>query len=142
MAVSISVRVQGDEVIAVLNSKKRQLRDAITKKMETLISESLDQLREGKPGKYIDPSTLQHGVEGIGSQTIIGFIESTDKGGFYPITPNKANALRFIAKSGDLVFTKHVSHPYLKSSRFVEQHLLQLKPWLEEQLVDAVEQVF
>lgn|SRR5215471_8060773 len=133
----ITVTVSADEVIAVLNSKRRRLRDAVDSKMQDIIDMTTDMLFQGKPGMYLDKSTITHGVTRSGNTTI-GFVESTDKGGGYHIYPVNAKSLRFIAKSGDLVFTKHVFRPYLKGSKFIEEHLIELKPWIEDQLEDAV----
>jgi hypothetical protein len=95
-----------------------------------------DKFLEGLPGKFIDPTTLHWGVTGLGSQTVIGYLEASDKGGGYDIYPTKAKALRFIAKSGDLVYTRHVFRPFLSTKKFADQHLFELKPWIESQLRD------
>lgn len=135
----LRVETHSDEITASLSKKTRKLRDVLDTKMQEVVDQVVDKLLTGLPGKYLDPSTIHHGVTGVGSMTIVGFIESDDKGGVYAIFPVKARVLRFIAKSGDLVFTKQVlNHPYLKSSKFTERKLTELKPWIEDQLYDAI----
>lgn len=137
--ISIDVRVQADEVIAVLSRKSQKLRTVLEDKMRDVMRLAESEFLEYGVGKYIDPSTVEWGIQGIGSQMVIGYLEARDKAGGYPIWAVNAKVLRFIAKSGDIVFTKRVFRPYLKTSKFLEQYLIEMKPWLEEQLREAIE---
>ena len=133
----ITVKVYADEVLFRLDQIPKRLRAALQSKFESVFAEVTRQTFEGLPGKYLDPTTVQSGISQQGSLTI-GFIESQDKPGLYLIYPTKARALRFIAKDGDLVYTKRVLHPFLKSSTTVERSIAALKPWIEDQLEDAL----
>lgn len=139
----ITVTVYADEVIVRLDQFPRRLREAIRSKLETMIFPKIRQdIFVGKPGQFLDPKTVKTSVEDIGSAggTVIGVFEAEDKPGVYTILPTKAkNLLYFIAKSGDLVVTKAVyRHPFLKTTPVVERVLAESKPWVIEQLEDAV----
>lgn len=139
--IGIKVNVYNDEITATLTKKREKLRQALEAKMGEVVEDVKYTFFSGLPGKYIDPKTVESGVTGIGSQLIIGFVESHDKTGGYDIFPAKAKYLRFIAKSGDLVFSKHVFRQYLSTGKFFEPHLRELKPWIELQLAEAIEDV-
>lgn len=138
----ITVTVYADEVIVRLDQFPRRLREAIRSKLETTIFPKIRQdIFVGKPGQFLDPKTVKTSVEDIGSVggTVVGVFEAEDKPGVYTILPTKANFLRFIAKSGDLVVTKAVyRHPFPKTTPVVERVLAESKPWVIEQLEDAV----
>jgi hypothetical protein len=133
----INITVYADEVTVALDQLPRKIRENLKAKFEGIFTDVRQELAQTIPGKYIDPRFIQSGVEQIGSLQI-GFIEAEDKPGFYVILPTKAKALRFIAKSGDLVMTKRVLHPYLKGAPVVAQYLETKKPWILDQLEDAV----
>src|SRR5215467_15920992 len=123
----IDIRFNADEVIAVINSKRRKLRTAVEAKMKDVVQQTADLFLDGqtsKVGLYIDPKTVEYGVTGLGSSTVIGYVEANDKSGGYDIYPVNAKFLVFIAKSGDIVRTKHVFRPYLKTSKFLPEHLI------------------
>lgn len=138
MADLISVNVTGEEILAVIDKKQKRLVTLLESKMHQVVEETTELFLKELPGKYVDPKTIHFGVDRLTPTSIVGYIEATDKTGGYPIVPEKARALRFIAKSGDLVFTQFVFRPYLKGSKFVESHVLTLKPWIEEQLKGAL----
>jgi hypothetical protein len=107
-------------------------------KFEGIFSTVKTEIFEGIPGKYLDQRFIQSGIEQIGSLQI-GFIEATDKPGFYSFGPKTKKALAFEAKSGDWVVTKRViNHPYLKGAPIVARYLEEKKPWILDQLEDAV----
>jgi len=137
----LDVKFNADEVIAMINSKRRKLVTAVESKMGEVMERVADTFLEGKTSKvgmYIDPRTIDWGVQKLGVKSILGYVESRDKGGTYVITPVEAKMLVFFAKSGDLVRTKLVNRPYLKGSKFLPEHFLEMKPWIEDQLEDAV----
>jgi hypothetical protein len=133
----INITVYADEVLFGLDQLPRKIRESLGAKFQTIFADVRQELSQTVPGKYIDQRYIQSGVEQIGSLQI-GFIEAEDKPGFYVILPTKARALRFIAKSGDLVMTKRVLHPYLKGAPIVAQYLETKKPWIFDQLESAV----
>jgi hypothetical protein len=133
----ITVKVYADEVIFRLDQIPRKLREALRGKFEVIFSEFRQQTFSKTPGRFLDPEFIKTGVEDIG-QTVVGFIEAEDKSGTYPIYPVKANLLRFLAKDGNLVYTKYVAHPFLKGAPIIERTILESKPRIEEQLRDAV----
>jgi hypothetical protein len=133
----INITVYADEVLFGLDQLPKKIHENLGAKFQTIFADVQQELSQTTPGKYIDPRFIQSGIEQIGSLQI-GFIEAEDKPGFYVILPTKARALRFIAKSGDLVMTKRVLHPYLKGAPIVAQYLETKKPWILDQLKDAV----
>jgi hypothetical protein len=134
----MEIRIYADEVVLGLARLPVRIREMVEQKMARVMDDVREQTFSKKPGVFVDSSTVQMGVTTHGN-TVIGYIETTDKKGVYSILPSKARALRFIAKSGDIVHTKAVyNHPYLKGSKMVEQTLLEMKPWIIDTLEDAV----
>jgi hypothetical protein len=133
----VQVNVRDDEVILALQRLPRKVQTAVMDKLETIMSGIREDIFQGLPGKYLDPTTIRSGVLKQGS-SIIGYIESTDKSGHYEIVPVKAKMLRFIAKDGEKVVTQHVWHPYLKGSPLIASKMAELKPWIEDQIQDAL----
>ena len=134
----IEIRVQADEVLFRLDQLPRRVREELAAKFQTIFARVESEIAANVPGKYIDPSYIQSGVDRLGS-TMIGFVEIGDKPGVYAIYPTKANVLRFMSKSGDLVRTRRVlNHPYLKGAPVAERYLIESKPWVLEELNDAV----
>jgi len=137
----IEIRIYDEEVVLRLDQFPKKIREAIRAKFTTDIFPGFKQrLSSRPPGKFLDPQTLETGVVDQG-QLVIGYIESTDKTGTYPIYPVKARLLRFVAKSGDLVFTKRVAHPFLKGSLLVQSEFVRDEEWIIKQLEEAVEEV-
>lgn len=138
----ITVTVYADEVIVRLDQFPRKLREAIRSKLETMIFPKIRQdIFVGKPGQFLDPKTVKTSVEDIGSAggTVIGVFEAEDKRGVYGFGPKEKPYLKFIAKDGEIVRTKHVyNHPFPKTAPVVERVLAESKPWVIEQLEDAV----
>lgn len=136
--INIEVTVYPDEVVFNLDQIPRKLRQALDVKYREIFAELSDGFLASTPGKYLDPQTIQTGVENIGN-TVIGFIEIKDKPGVYSIFPSKARVLSFLAKSGDHVLTSRVlNHPYPKGTPMVRRYLAEKKPWILEQLRDAI----
>jgi hypothetical protein len=136
---AVEVRVYSDEVVVALSRLPTKIRTAVRKKIGMVMGEVKAKALAGKMGAFIQPSTIETEVTGIGS-TIIGSLEATDKEGVYAISPSKARVLVFIAKSGDLVRTPHVfNHPFPKSSLVVERALAELDPeHVRDEIEDAV----
>jgi len=134
----IQITIYADEVLFRLDQLPRRIRSALREKYGEIFERVNEELFRGVPGQYLDPNFIETGVTEQGS-LLIGWIESSDKSGVYSIFPSKANFLRFVAKSGDLVFTKRVlRHPYLKGAPIVERYLRESKPWILDMLEDAV----
>lgn len=136
---NIDVTIRGEEVLLRLDQLPRKIREEIRDKFTSSIFPRMTrEILSGTPGKFIDPRYIQTGVEQIGS-LVIGFLEVEDKPGVYAIYPDKARILRFVGKSGEIVRTRRVlNHPYLKGAPVVERYLLENKPWLVEEVQEAV----
>lgn len=132
----IEITVYSDEVLFRLDQLPKKIRENLRLKFEVIFDEIKSDIFQGIPGKFLDPKYIESGITEIGS-TVIGFMETTDKPGFYSIVPTKAKALRFVSKSGDLVHTRHVNHPFLKGAPIVARYLLAAKPWILQGLEDA-----
>jgi len=134
----IKISIHADEVVLALDQFPRRIREALHQKFGVIFAEVRRGIADSRPGKYVDQKYIQSGIEDIGSTTI-GFIEAEDKPGTYIIVPTKRRALEFIGtKDGALVRTKLVNHPYLKAAPIVAAHLEAKKPWILDQLEDAV----
>ena len=133
----ITVKVYADEVLFRLDQIPKRLRATLQSKFETIFATVRQQAFEGSPWKYLNPAIIQSGVVEQGS-LVIGYIEANDRDGKYPIVPKAAPYLKFVAEDGGFVKTKLVMHPYLKGAPHIEQLLLESKPWIEDQLEDAL----
>lgn len=135
---AIEVRVYGSEVVVALSNLPQKIRTAVREKLGVVVDEVKARALVGKLGTFIQPSTIETEVSGIGA-TIIGSLEATDKVGVYTILPSKARVLAFVVKSGEYVRTPHVfNHPYPKSSLVVERALAELDP---ARIADEIEDV-
>jgi len=135
----LTVNVVDTEALVQLRKLPRKIQTALMSKLDTMMSDVREGMFHGLPGKYLDPQTIQSGVVKQGALTIIGFIESTDKTGHYFIEPTKTKLLKFLGeRDGTLVYTKHVWHPYLKGSPYLARRMAELKPWIEDQLENAL----
>lgn len=139
MAIRIDVTVRGTEAILRLDTLPKRLRKALLDKMYGAMAMARDDLLSGRPpGKYLDPQYVDAIVEQRGD-VLVGTLRVADKPGIYSIFPSKASVLRFIAKSGDIVFTQKVlRHPFPKGEVAIERYFLEKKPWLIEQIEDTV----
>ncbi len=133
----ITITVYADEVLFRLDQIPKKLREALRAKFEDVFSVVSQRVFEGSPWKYLNPAMIQSGVTDQGS-LVIGYIEATDRDTKYPIVPKAKPYLKFVAKDGEFVTTKLVMHPYLKGVPRVAQVLLESKPWIIDQLTDAV----
>ena len=133
----ISVQIYADEVVLNLQQLPRRIRAALRAKFEQIFTEFRTEVFSKVPGKFLDQSYIKTGVTDIGS-TVVGFIEGEDKPGTYIITPKTKAFLQFTTKDYGFVKTKLVNHPYLKSAPMVERAILESKPWILDQLENAV----
>lgn len=127
----ISIQVFGiDEVVFRLDQLPKRLRAVLRTKFENIFSELTSQFFEYE-GRFLDRKQVQTGITEIGS-TLIGYIEYTDKVGFYAIYPVNKPLLINLKQQ---FFAKEVHlHPYPKGSPTIERILLASKPWIEDQL--------
>ena len=118
-----------------IDSIGRRLRVATEKKMTELTDIMYEKVLENLSGKILNKVTgalagsvqKQNDVNGdfyIGDVYISPADDKAwalEKGGRrrYPIEPSKAEVLRFISKSGELIFTKHVDHPPSKEFAYL-----------------------
>ena len=133
----LTITIQDQEVLVTLQKVTQKVLVAVASKLDSALVQVREDIFRSSAGKYLDPGTILAGVDQIGS-AVIGFIEATDKPGLYLIVPSKARALRFISRSGELVHTRRVLHPFMKSTPTLAQRMAGLKPWLEDQLYDAL----
>jgi hypothetical protein len=132
----IDVRIVGDEVLLRLDQLPRKIRREIANKFRQEIFPRIEREITAKPpGKYIDPNYIQSGVEQLGS-TLIGFVEIEDKPGVYSILPHGNYLLR--NKPQQFVAREVHKHPYLKGAPVVARYLAEQKPWIAEDINDAV----
>jgi hypothetical protein len=137
--IRIDVKVRNEEIFVRLETLPKRLREFLTAKLEAFLDgPARERLQSEVPGKYVDPRYIQAEVATVGS-LLVGSLEVGDKPGVYTIVPTKANILRFIAKSGDVVFTKRVLlHPFPKGAPIAERYFRDHKPWLLEQTEDLI----
>lgn len=146
---SISVTVHG-EVYARLDGIPKKLRGAFEEKFRAGVEEIYHKsIRRLSKDKYSSTPEVSFGVDAQGS-ALIGFIEPlTEKtqvqefGGrsYYEILPLKGKALRFIGRTGDVVYAKRVFHPPARGKHYIRDtigdELPHLRAALEEALRDT-----
>lgn len=137
--IRIDAQIVGNEALVRLDTLPARSRGlAETKLLAFLEGTAKEKIFARPPGRYVDPQYIMAGTS-VSGQLLVGFLEGTDKPGVYPIYPTKANLLRFISKSGELVFTKRVlRHPFMKASPVIDRYFVDYKPWLVEQIEDLV----
>ena len=128
----ISIQVFGiDEVVFRLDQFPKHLRAVLRTKFENIFAELTRQFFEGTPGRFLDPKQVQTGIAEIGS-TLVGYIEYTDKAGFYAIYPVNKPMLMNLKQQ---FFAREVHrHPFPKGAPSIERALLAAKPWIEDQM--------
>jgi antitoxin (DNA-binding transcriptional repressor) of toxin-antitoxin stability system len=149
VTLEINVTVHG-EVVARLDAVPAKLRAALDAKFRSEFEEIYHQaIGVFSGGKYSTSSEVEHGVDSIGS-TLIGFMEPiTTKaqvqefGGqsYYEIFPTKARVLRFIGRSGEVVFRPRVFHPPVRGKHYIAETIAAALPHLRTVLVEALEEV-
>jgi hypothetical protein len=136
--ININLTPYADELVLRVDNLPRKIQAAIREKFRYIFTEVEQELFSKTPGKFLDRQYIESGITEIGG-TIIGYIEATDKPGVYSIIPTKAKVLRFVTKSGELIRTRRVyNHPFLKASPLVARLMEESKPWIVDQLEDAV----
>ena len=132
----ISVKVVGvEELTFRLDQIPRKLREILKTKFENIFMELTTQFFEGVPGKFLDPKQIETGVSEQGS-LLIGYLQYTDKDGVYSILPKKSP---FLYNIDTKFFAYEVhAHPFPKGVPMIERLLRESKPWIEEQLHDAL----
>jgi hypothetical protein len=134
----VNIQVDDTDLLLRLDAVPRRIRAALRTKFEFIIDNIQTEFFKHTPGKFLDPSMNTMGIEEVSPTQIAGYVELNQKTGTYTITA-KGRALRFIgARDGEVVMRKYVAHPYPKVTRDLARQLIQLKPWIEDQLYDAV----
>lgn len=137
--IRIDAQIVGTEALVRLDTLPKRHQQLVERKLLAFLEGTAKgQILAGIPGRFVDPKYISAEVSVLGN-LLIGSIEGNDKPGVYSIYPTKANLLRFISKSGDIVFTKRVlRHPFMKTSPVLERYFRDYKPWLVEQVEDLV----
>ncbi len=140
MAIRIDVSVRGEEAILRLDSLPRRLREQLTQKMRAALGTARTDMLDEVPGKYLAKELVTVEVQSVGD-LLIATLEGKQKPGFIrpAYGPKTAGAMAFFAKSGDWVVTKRIyQHPYPDPKWSIEKYFRENKPWLIEQIEDAV----
>jgi hypothetical protein len=134
--IRIDVKVLNEEVLLRLDTLPRRLRDQLRRKLGDVMEDAREDMLGKKPGKFLDPTYVQAEVQDTGG-LLIGSINAEDKPGYFSYS--KSNVMRFVAKSGDIVFTYKINeHPFPKGGPVVERYFREKKPWLIDQIEDTV----
>lgn len=135
----LDIKVFADEAILRLDQVPKKVREALRAKYESIFAELQTRVKtsSGTVGKFLDPMMITSGISDVGS-AVVGYIEYKDKEDKYPIVPKAAAFLQFRSESGGWVRTQLVMHPYPKAASTIEQLLSSSKPWILEQLEDAI----
>lgn len=134
----ITITAYPEEVILLLNQLPKKIQTALRAKYAQIFNTLTEDLFANVPGKFLDPSMVQSGVQDLGS-AVVGFIEIQDKPGVYTILPNKAKLLRFLTKDGERVWARQVlRHPYIKGAPIAERLIQEKLAWIESELEDAM----
>ena len=156
--IGLNVRFSGDEVLVRLDGFPRRLRDVLDLKFRELVDELRLKVMENLSGKVLNTKSgallgaVRSGVEQLGSQ-LIGFVEidpanTTVKEyalvheyggkGSYEIVPVSKRMLRFIGKSGDVVFASYVLHPPAAERSYLRSAFIEMQPLITSGLEDAL----
>lgn len=136
--ISIRVDVQAEEVLVRLDTLPRRLRGLIITKLTGVLDRAREEMLHDMPGRYLDPAYIQVDVGTAGSM-LVGTLEATQKQGRYLITPKHARFLRFYwEKVGAHVAFPRVNRQYMNPAPIVERFFREKKPWLIDQVEDAV----
>ena len=147
MKLDINVTVH-NELLARLDAVPKKLRAAL----ESKFREGIDDIYHKSisilsGGKYSSTEEVQYGVE-VQGNLLIGYIEPItiktqvqEFGGktYYEILPTKAKVLRFIGRSGELVFAKRVFHPPVRGKHYISETIANELPHLKAQLIAALQ---
>lgn len=135
---NIDVRVIGEEVLLRLDQLPQAVRRRIVAKMGAIFAKMEEDILSHTPGRFFDKTFLLSGVATQGD-TLIGYLEANDKPGLYSILPTKH---AFLINRPKNFFAREVHrHPYLKPEALhIETYLRDSKPWILEQITEAVRQ--
>jgi len=157
--ISIDIKVIDQELLVKLDKLPERLHEAIRVKLVEGVAELRLKVIENLTGKVLNSKSgrlvesLVSGVEELGS-TLIGFvaIESADAKvkayaeaheyggkGSYEIVPIQKKILRFIGKSGDIIFAPYVYHPPAAERSYLRSALWEMAPEIEEQINAAIQ---
>lgn len=124
-----------DQLTLLFEQVPEKLRNIIYKKVAYLTNVLYDTVEDNLSGRVLKERTgdlksriKKHVIDS--GDTIVGevFIYPVDEKalaleyggkGYYPITPVKAQALRFVSKSGEIVFAQYVNHPPLEERSYL-----------------------
>lgn len=137
-----------NELLVRLDEVPVHLREVIQSKFSVLMGELYRKaIRQLSNGKYEATDEVEYGVEHQG-QLMIGYFEPKtvkaqvqESGGtrWYEIIPTKANVLRFLGKSGEIVYTKRVFHPPAAGKHYLRDTIARELSYLSEELREALE---
>lgn len=137
--IRIDVKVRNEEIFVGLETLPKRLREFLAAKLEAFLDGPARERLQGEvPGKYVDPRYIQAEVATVGS-LLVGSLEVGDKPGVYAIPKEGKRLMRFVSKSGEVVFTRKVeNHPFPKGVPIAERYFRDHKPWLLEQTEDLI----
>lgn len=130
----ISVRIYADEVTVATSKIPKQIQIALREKLATVMDTLRRGAFQGIPGKFLDKRQLEFGVEPVGDNLTVGYMEYADKSGVYSILPVKAHIL--YNKTQNFIAHEVHQHPFPKGADWIERYLEMQKPWIEAELSD------
>lgn len=156
----IDVKIVDRELIVALDGIPSRLVQALEDKLSTLMGLVRVKVEENLSGAVLQTKSgalkgsLVSGVERIGSSTFVGFVDVGpmdakvaayamvhEYGGkdYYEIVPVHKRMLRFVGKSGDVVFAPYVYHPPAQERSYLRSALWAMESEIVEGLDEALE---
>lgn len=136
MAALLELSVFDQQVILSLRKLPRRVQATLVQSLTDILNVLKSDILFHPPGRYLDPDSIQVSVNRFpGGKYIVGHMDAEQRRGLYDIWATNASALRFVRK-GELVYTRHVRHPYPNPVPLIEQILEETKPWLLDKLED------
>lgn len=156
--IGLQVRIIDQELIVNLNKVPAAIQSQLEAKLKTLMQELKAKVVENLSGKVLNSKSgalagsLLDGVSHLGS-SLIGFVEVNPEDpkvrayaevheyggkGYYEIVPVHKTVLRFVSKTGQIVFAPYVYHPPAAERSYLRSALAEMAPEIEAQLQEAL----
>ena len=124
--------------------KLNELTDLLENKVIENLSGKILQKQSGDLVGSVRKQVTQHGdtMEGrvyISPETTKAWVLEKGGKGYYPIEPTKAAVLKFVTKSGETVFAKHVFHPPSREFAYLRTAIEEMAPIVPQEYAEAIQ---
>ena len=148
----LEVRLEGVPRIDAIGRKLRvltfrklnQLTDMLEQKVIENLSGKILNKQSGALLESVKKQVTQHGDVMTGTvyispETTKAWVLEKGGEGYYPISPVKGEALRWVSKEGETVYAKHVFHPPSKEFAYLRTAIEEMAPLVPQEYAEAIE---